>query len=303
MEERRNDYPYTAANGSAYPRPGMMPRQPGYGGPPQPVTYPQQSREQATILAQDTQVLTQNGFKPLSKEEREEAARIAEEANFSFDGYQVVRREFFSHKFDPTLTIRGNSIIFNNACISKMESVVYVQVLVNPTTEKLVIRPCEEEARDSIRWCVVKDDKRKSRQITCGLFTAKLYEMMGWEQLYRYKLQGTRINYRGQQLYVFDLTSTEVFLPAVKDPDNPKAKARRSAAVYPTDWRDSFGIPVQEHAQSMQVDLMEGYTFADVAQRPGGMLMDGQPSQDAPSEQEQLPMEIIDQETGEVIRV
>ena len=53
----------------------------------------------------------------------------------------------------------------------------------------------------------------------------------------------------------------------------------------------------------MQVDLMEGYTFADVAQRPGGMLMDGQPSQDAPSEQEQLPMEIIDQETGEVIRV
>ena len=41
----------------------------------------------------DTQVLTQGGFKPLSKEEREEAARIALEAGFSFEGYQVVRRE------------------------------------------------------------------------------------------------------------------------------------------------------------------------------------------------------------------
>lgn len=68
--------------------------------------------------------------------------------------------------------------------------------------------------------------------------------MMGWEALYRYKLQGTRINYRGEQLYVFDLTSTEIFLPAIKDPDNPKARAKRSAAMYPADWRDSFGIPV-----------------------------------------------------------
>ena len=303
MEELRNDYPYTAVGSNAYAHPGMVPRQPGYGGSPQSGVYPQMPRYQSSTMVQDTQVLTQNGFKPLTKEERAEAARIAEEAGFSFEGYQVVRREFFSHKFDPTLTIRGNSIIFNNACISKMESVVYVQVLVNPTTEKLVIRPCEEGARDSIRWCIVKDDKRKSRQITCGLFTAKLYEMMGWEQLYRYKLQGTRINYRGQQLYVFDLTSTEVFLPAVKDPDNPKAKARRSAAVFPSDWRDSFGIPVQEHTASMQVDLMEGYTFADIAQRPGSMLADGQSTQEPVPEQEQLPMEIIDQETGEVIKI
>ena len=297
MEDRRNDYIYGPQVGPAYPRQPAVARtfasQQAYAQP----------RAQASLVPQDTQVLTQNGFKPLTKEERAEAARIAEEAGFSFDGYQVVRREFFSHKFDPTLTIRGNSIIFNNACISKMESVVYVQVLVNPTTEKLVIRPCEEGARDSIRWCIVKDEKRKSRQITCGLFTAKLYEMMGWEQLYRYKLQGTRINYKGQHLYVFDLTSTEVFLPAVKDPDNPKARARRSAAVYPTDWRDSFGIPVQEHEASMQVDLMEGFTFADVAQKPGTTLVDGQPLPDRTPEQEQLPMEIIDQETGEVIRL
>ena len=292
MEDRRNDYIYGQQSSPAYPTQPAVAR-----------TFAAQPREHASLMLQDTQMLTQNGFKPLSKEERAEAARIAEEAGFSFDGYQVVRREFFSHKFDPTLTIRGNSIIFNNACISKMESVVYVQVLVNPTTEKLVIRPCEEGARDSIRWCIVKDDKRKSRQITCGLFTAKLYEMMGWEQLYRYKMQGTRINYRGQHLYVFDLTSTEVFLPAVKDPDNPKAKARRNAAVYPMNWRDSFGIPVQEHESSMQIDLMEGFTFADVAQRPGTTLVDGQPLPDGTREQEQLPMEIIDQETGEVIRL
>lgn len=140
---------------------------------------------------------------------------------------------------------------------------------------------------------VMEQEEDKSRQITCSLFTAKLYEMMGWEALYRYKLQGTRINYRGEQLYVFDLTSTEIFLPAVKDPDNPKARAKRSAAMYPADWRDSFGIPVQEHDDSMQVDLMEGFNFADMSGKP----------QEPEEDQEQIPMEIIDKETGEVIKV
>ena len=275
MDERRPDYQY-----------GQMPRT--YQQPqPMPYTHPQPlSAAMPSSVLDQTQKMTSTGFKPLSKEEREEAARIALEAGFSFDGYQVVRREFFSHRFDPTLTIKGNSIIFNNACISRLEQVIYVQVLVNPTAEKLVIRPCSEGARDAIRWCVTRDDKRKSRQITCGLFTAKLYEMMGWEALYRYKLQGTRISYQGEQLYVFDLTSTEIFLPAVKDPDNPNARAKAKPAVYPADWRDSFGIPVMEHMASMQVDLMEGYTFADVSKGT-----------------EQMPMEIVDQETGEVIKV
>ena len=117
---------------------------------------------------------------------------------------------------------------------------------------------------------------------------------MGWEALYRYKLQGTRINYRGEQLYVFDLTSTEIFLPAVKDPENPTARAKRSAAMYPADWRDSFGIPVQEHDDSMQVDLMEGFNFAEVSGKPGAVPREGQ---------EQLPMEIIDGKMGEVIKL
>ena len=239
------------------------------GAKPEPFTYTQQgifpaAKPQASdVLGNGARVLTEGGFKPLSKEEKDEAKRIALEAGFSFEGYQVVRREFFSHRYDPTLTIKGNSITFNNACISRLEEVVYVQVLVNPLTETLVIRPCSEGARDAIRWCIAKNDKRKSRQITCGIFTAKLYELMGWEALYRYKLQGTQITHKGEQLFVFDLTSTETFLPATKDPENPDAKPKRRPPVYPANWRDSFGIPVAQHEASTKVNLEEGYSYAD----------------------------------------
>ena len=292
MDEKKYSYPY---GGNPYPPRNAGPYPPQY--PPQrqafpPLQQPQQGltpTQNADRLLDGTQILTGEGFKPLSRQEREEAARIAAEAHFSFDGYQVVRREFFSHKFDPTLTIRNNGIVFNNACISKLDEVVYVQVLINPDTGKLVVRPCDEGARDAVRWCIARDDKRKSRQISCSMFTAKLYDLMGWETLYRYKMQGTRISYQGEQLYVFDLTSTEVFIPTTQDTGEPEGKPRKKTAVrFLENWRDSFGLPVAEHTASTQIDLNEGYG-----------MMDDMKGESA----EQMPMEMIDQETGEVCKV
>lgn len=289
MDEQQYSYPYGAQQyphiPGGYPQPYGQPRTPYM--PPQPV--PMQQIGGMDTYLEGTQIFTGEGFNPLSKQEREEAARIAAEAGFTFEGYQVVRREFFSHKFDPTLTIKSNGIIFNNACIARMDEVVYVQVLINPNSGKLVVRPCDEGARDAIRWCVAKDDKRKSRQISCSMFTAKLYDLMGWETLYRYKMQGTRISYQGEHLYVFDLTSTEVYIPSTQEGTDPDAKPRRKTTVrFLSDWRDSFGLPVQEHTQSMLINLAEGYDTVDTAQET------------AP---EQIPMEMIDQDTGEVTKV
>ncbi len=198
----------------------------------------------------------------LSREERQEAKRLAEEANFKFTGYQVVRREFISHRFDPAMTIRGNSISFNNSCISKLEDATYVQFLINPTERKLAIRPCDEGARDAVRWCVIKGDKRKSREITCRPFAAMLYDLMGWEGVYRYKLQGMRINYEGENLYLFDLSVKEAFLPQSRDPVTGKIK--RSEPIFTSDLLGSFGMTVEDHTASMQIDLSEGFISPNI---------------------------------------
>lgn len=198
----------------------------------------------------------------LSREERQEAKRLAEEASFSFTGYQVVRREFISHRFDPAMTIRGNSITFNNSCISKLEDATYIQFLINPEEHKLAIRPCDEGARDAVRWCVVRGDKRKSREITCRPFTTKLYELMGWETIYRYKLQGMRITYQGESLYLFDLSAKEAFLPQSRDPETGKIK--RPKPILPREWMETFGMTVDEHSASTQIDLSEGFLTSDI---------------------------------------
>lgn len=70
MEDRRTDYPYNQQGLSPYQR----------SSPARPSNYPPSFGADAM---KDAQMLTQGGFKPLSKEEREEAAQIALEAGFS----------------------------------------------------------------------------------------------------------------------------------------------------------------------------------------------------------------------------
>ena len=41
--------------------------------------------------------------------------------DFSYDGYQVVRRELFAHLRDPAVVIRRDSVTFNTACIAGLE--------------------------------------------------------------------------------------------------------------------------------------------------------------------------------------
>ena len=191
---------------------------------------------------------------PVSEEEKEQIEK--EMAGFSFDGYQVVRREFFSHKYEPTITIKGNSVIFNNSCISKLDKVVYVQFLINPTEKNLVIRPCSEGTKGAIRWCVVKEgDKRKSRDISCGMFVAKLCDLMGWEpKSYRYKIQGSIVETNGETLYLFDLDEPERVLPRKKD-----GSLNKNVPIFPENWRDSFGLPFSEHEAALKINLDDGY--------------------------------------------
>lgn len=72
---------------------------------------------------------------------------------FDFDDYQVVRREFFAHIKEPSVTFNECKLYVNAACLSKFPNASYAQVLINQKKKILALRPCEEGARDSFMWC------------------------------------------------------------------------------------------------------------------------------------------------------
>lgn len=208
---------------------------------------------------------------PEQMSEREQR-RTEIEQSFDYDGYQVARRELFAHLRDPAIVIRKDSVTFNTACIAGLEDVVYVNIMFNSTLKRLVVKGCNENDKDALRWCVAKPDKRKSRKMSCRLFSELLYKEMGWASDCRYKILGYRIEFEGESLYVFDLIAAEVFHERKKKQSDEVIPTEASAenkeevqpvntrkGYYPDDIAGSFGLPVKQHRQESEVRQMDGY--------------------------------------------
>ena len=180
---------------------------------------------------------------------------IVKDDDFSYEGFQVVRGEFFSHIYEPSITFNKNKIALNTACIRKLPEVEYVQMLVNPEEKKIAVRPCQEDEKDSFRWRST-GNKLKPKQITCKVFFAKIMSLMGWNPNNRYKLLGKLIESGGELLFTFDLKTPEIFQRITKEDGSVKASR---IPQYPEEWKNQFGLPVDEHRESLQVNIFEGY--------------------------------------------
>ena len=191
-----------------------------------------------------------------SLSEGEEIVDMGED--FDFGDFQVVRREFFAHLREPSLTFNNCRIYVNSASLSKFPNTDYMQVLINRQTKILALRPCKEGERDSFPWAYMSKGKRKPKQITCKLFFAKIFTMMEWNPDFRYKLLGTVIHSKGEYLLAFDLSSTEVYQKTYVEGEKPKASR---TPVFPSGWQNQFGLPFYEHRQSMQVNIFDGYAI------------------------------------------
>ena len=152
---------------------------------------------------------------------------------FDYEGYQVVRREFFAHINEPSVTFNNYKVYVNAACLNRFPTVDYVQVLVNQDNRILAFRPCREEERDAFRWCTSGSERRKPRQITCRLFFAKVFTLMDWNPDYRYKLLGKVIHANDEYLVAFDLSATEVYQRVFEDGEKPKTSR---VPVFPEGW-------------------------------------------------------------------
>ena len=164
-------------------------------------------------------------------------------------GYQVTKAELFAHSREPAITIWRNRVKFNMACLRRFPGVTHIQILIHPEQKRLIIRPCDPDAPDSLRWARGGGEKELiNRDLLCKIFAAKVFDLMGWDQQYRYKMMGKPAVCDGEMLYLFKLTDFELFV-----------NSKNSKSYLPSDWRDYFGVPVELHEESYQINLADGY--------------------------------------------
>ena len=78
--------------------------------------------------------------------------------------------------------------------------------------------------------------------------------LMGWDPRYRYKILGKLIRAKKDLLFVFDLSSAEVY--GIRS--NGEKSASRTP-IYPEAWKNQFGVPFNEHQDTVQVSIFEDY--------------------------------------------
>lgn len=209
-------------------------------------------------------MIPDNHARTVSPPERSSMETV-EDNSFSYDGYQVVRGEFFAHIHEPAFTFNDNKVYLNMACIRKLPQTEYVQILVHPEEKKLAVRPCREEEKDSFRWCTKNAKKRGPKQITCRVFYAKIFSLMGWNPQYRYKLLGKLIQSNKELLFIFDLKTPEIYPCAAK----PGGAKSAQLPNYPESWKNQFGISMEEHQKTLQVNIFDGYAIFDIQSTAG----------------------------------
>lgn len=130
------------------------------------------------------------------------------------EGFQVASAELFSHAFDPVVRFTRSSITFNSTCVSRlnryseaggqpaMKRTETVELLFNPVERMLAVRPCDADCANAIHW---SDGAGRGRTVGASAFCRVLYDILGWEGDYSYRVPCT-VRSRGEEtILLFDL--------------------------------------------------------------------------------------------------
>ncbi len=63
---------------------------------------------------------------------------------------------------------------------------------------------------------------------------------------------GKLVKTNGDLLFVFDMKTAETYV-------RTGGKSGPKTPLFPADWKDQFGLPVEEHRKSLQINIFNGY--------------------------------------------
>lgn len=172
-------------------------------------------------------------------------------------GFQVLRKEFSSHKFDAAMTLSSSGITFNSACIRFYENTNNVQILIDEKNNRIAIRSCDQYEHNAMKWArnQKKDDLRVPRPIKAPPACERLFQVMGWNPEYRYKMLGTRKIFEDADIVLFLMDEAEVYITEHQTlPDGNVV--RKSHNFLPPQWQNSFGDYVETHDRKQMIDSL-----------------------------------------------
>lgn len=187
----------------------------------------------------------------------------AQKGDFDFRGFEIARSQFFDHTNKISLTFSIDGYTFSTAAVRKLNSSQYVEVLINPITYKIAVRITSKNNKYAIRWVTRQNGVLYPNKIKAAAYINTIYELFGWNEKCRYRINGVLNDNGDMKLLFFDVTETEIFIPydslpreSIENEMKPIGSTKWSVKAYPEKWIENFGNDyyVQQDFESYCID-------------------------------------------------
>jgi DNA invertase Pin-like site-specific DNA recombinase len=145
-------------------------------------------------------------------------------------GAKRVRKELFGNKDFAAITISKQGLTFSARCINLMKNTEIVEILLHPSERLLAVR--KTRSKNAVPW---SNSAISARELSCVL-----YELMGWNKNWKYKITANYFEKNGKQVIFFDLNCCE-FL--IKNNENKNFPTR----AIPGKWLYEFGEELPDY--------------------------------------------------------
>ncbi len=184
----------------------------------------------------------------------------ADAGDFDLRGFEIARAQFFNISGQLAVTFSMDKIVFGVNSVREFKQTQYMEMLINPAKLLLAIRPAKKDTQNAMRWSKTLDGKILPRMVSGKAFMPTIYDLLGWQKEYKYRLLGEVKKYGGDSILLFDLREPEVMIPASAIEGETASTDGRSGHIkgYPPDWQFGFGNDYYSHTRERRMDVLNG---------------------------------------------
>ncbi len=187
----------------------------------------------------------------------------ANEGEFDLRGFQIAHAQYFQTSDKMSVTISSDSLSFGIHSIRKLNSPLYVDILIHPDRKFLAVRQSKKDNKYCYQWAKTLNGVTHPKTISATSFMPMLYELLKWDINNKYRIIGNTKHKDKDMFLLFDLNATEILIPnnqselmKTEEIIPLTTNNRKSILAYPPNWADGFGEDYYHSAKqnSLSVD-------------------------------------------------
>lgn len=179
---------------------------------------------------------------------------------------QVLRSEFTTNQLIPQMTIDKRHINFNLECNRFFYNDEYVEILLHPSELLVALRSASPDNPNAIRWSQWQNGTCRHINPDTGIIPALLYDLMNWNEDWKFNAVGCGRKKDGRSVMIFDLRATAAYIPKIQyDEDGNARQIGWFYPVFPKDWEGEVaGDTLLETITKCRMHLYDFFNEWDV---------------------------------------